>query len=209
MGTFTKKLVFTRNSKGFSLVELIVVMAISTMFMLLIGMTFQGSNEQLDVSQGKITVEEAVRGSLYRMALEIRESAVSRVTIANGGATLNFQIPQSISNDGVITWSNLITYQVDGTTRQLVRTLQGTPGATVLANDIDGVNFNAVGTPVTSYSFTVTARRNTINGRNLTVSGTNHAKPRNVDNSAGLPIPSPCFDPFNSLPSVCAPTVGA
>jgi len=193
-----------KNQKGFSLAELIVVVFIFSMFMVLVGMTFQGSNEQIDVSQGKITVEESIRASLYRMALEVRESTVSRVNIANGGATLNFQIPQAISSTGAITWSNLITYQVNPVTRQLVRTVDGTPGTTVLANEIDGVTFTAIGTPATSYSFTVAARKTATNGRNLTVSGTQQAKPRNQEAGEGLEDPGGCSNPPYYPPHHCA-----
>lgn len=169
----------SKGWKGFSLPELMVAAAIFSLLVLLTTMILRGGGDQVRLAETKMHLQESVRESLYRMGLEIRESSPSRVTISNGGAVLTFLIPQTVGNAGVITWSNPITYQIGGSGSQLIRTDTGTGQTTVLANDIASVSFSTTGNPVGIIAMTVTAQRNTTNGRTLTETSSGEARLRN------------------------------
>ena len=120
-------------------------MAIFSLMVFLVNMILQGSADHVRLTETKMHLQESLRESLYRMGLEIRESAPSRATITNGGAAITFQIPAGVSNSGVITWSSPIAYQIGGNGTQLVRLDIATNQTSVLANDIQSVVFTAHG----------------------------------------------------------------
>ena len=152
-----------RSINAFTLPEVMVSMAVFAVIMALVGMILRGGQEQAQLASLKMNLQESVRESLYRMALEIRESSPSRVTVGSGGSTLTFQIPANISNSGVITWSAPITFQRGGNGTQLIRI--GGGQTTILANDIQSVTFAATGAPIQTIVFLVTAQRTMTNGR--------------------------------------------
>lgn len=158
-----------RQEKGFLLPELLMSVAVFSLMMLLTTMVLRGGEEQARLSDTKMKLQESVREAIQRIGLEVRESSSSRVAVSQGGTILTIQIPAGVSNAGVITWSGPITYQVGGNRTQLVRVDGGTGQTTVLANDIQGVNFGFTSSPITSINFSVTARRTLANGRILTV----------------------------------------
>ena len=163
--------------KGFSLPEMMASLAVFSLIMVLVSAILRGGEDQVRLGEIKMNLQESARESLYRMALEVRESSPSKVALASGGAALSFQIPASVSNSGVITWSPSITYQLGGNGTQLVRITGGQ--TTVLANDIQSVAFGASGSPIATVSFSVITRRTMINGRILSVTSTGEAKLRN------------------------------
>lgn len=154
-----------KKIQGFTLLEMMVAVGVFSLLMLLVMMILRGGEEQTRLADIKMALQESARESLYRMGQEIRESSPARVAITNGGQTLTFQIPAVVSNSGTITWSNPLTYQVGGTGTQLIRTDTGTGQTTVLANDIQSVNFAMTGNPANTVTYTVNARRTLINGR--------------------------------------------
>ena len=115
-----------KNQRGFTLPEMMVAVAIFSFMMMLVGFILRGGESQAQLSDVKMGLQTLVRESLYQMALEIRETSPSRVSVTNNGNTLTFQIPSSVSNAGTITWSSPMTYQVGGNGSQLIRTDAGT-----------------------------------------------------------------------------------
>ncbi len=166
-----------RPEKGFTLFEMMVSVAIFSIITMLVGMILQGGEEQVQLAGLKMNLQESTRESLYQMGLEIRESSPSRIAIGSGGSALTFQIPANVSNSGVITWSNPITYQRGGNGTQLVRISGGQ--TTILANDIQNVTFSTSSGSPSSIIFAVTAQRTMINGRVLSVASTGEARLRN------------------------------
>lgn len=170
----------SRGDRGFTVLELLVTVSLFTMLMLLLGMVIRGGDAQIQQSQARLLLQESLRDSLYRMGQEIRESSPARVAVANAGASVSFQIPAAVSDGGVITWSNSITYTVGGiNNRQLLRTDTGTGQTRVMANDVQSIVFALQGAPVERVSYLVTARRDLTNGRMLTASFTGEARLRN------------------------------
>lgn len=168
-----------KKIQGFTLLEMMVAMGVFSLLMVLVMMILRGGEEQTRLADIKMALQESARESLYRMGQEIRESSPSRVSIGNSGASVTFQIPAAVSNSGTITWSNPLTYQVGGSGTQLIRTDTGTGAATILANDIQSVNFTMTGNPANTVSYTVAARRTLVNGRVLTVTSAGDSRLRN------------------------------
>lgn len=167
-----------KKRNGFSLPELMVSMAVFSILMVLVAMILRGGEEQARTADMKMNVQEAARETLYKMALEVRQSSASKATISGGGNTLTFQIPSSVSNSGTITWSSPIMYQVGGNGDQLIRTDTGTGQTQVLANDIESITFTN-GTTAGTLVMTVAARRSMTNGRVLRLTSTGEARYRN------------------------------
>lgn len=164
------------QKRGFTILELLVATAIFTMMVGLLGIVFLGGRNQAMLTDTKMNLQTSVRDSLTSMSLEIRESSPSRVAIGSGGSSLTFQIPASVSSSGTITWSSPITYQIGGSGRQLVRN-DGTGSTTILANDVQAVNFSFVDANTLVYS--VTTQRTTIDRRNISATLTSDARFRN------------------------------
>lgn len=176
-----------KDSRGFSLPELLVSAALFSLMMLLTGMILRGGEEQARQSEFHMHLRDNAQGSLYKMALEIRESSPARTTVSNGGSLLTIQIPSAVSSSGSITWSNPITYRVrvnaDGA-RQLIREVTNPANnqilsTTVLASDIQTVAFTPNGAPPATITMAVTAQRTMTNGRVLSISSTGGARIRN------------------------------
>lgn len=169
-----------KNKKGFTLIELMVSVALFSMMMLLVGMVMQRGEAQTNMNENQIVIQDNLRQALYGMGQEIRESSPSQVSITNNGGLLTLRIPASVNNSGSITWSNPITYQVGGTGRQLVRSDTGSGRNTILANNIQSVTFNATGVPAATITYSVIAQRTLRNGRVLSVTSTGEARLRNT-----------------------------
>lgn len=169
-----------KTRRGFTLIELMVSVALFSMMMLLVGMVMQRGQAQTNMNENYIIIQDNLRQSLYRMSQEIRQSSPSQLSITNNGAVLTLRIPASVNNSGSITWSSPVTYQVGGTGRQLVRTDTGSGQSTILANDIQSVIFTAAGNPLATINYRLTAQRTLTNGRVLSVTSTGQARLRNT-----------------------------
>ena len=166
------------SEKGFTLVELLVASVVFVIMVMMAGAILSAGQDHARLAGGKIDLEEATRESLYKMGLEIRQSSPDHFTIAEDGNSLDFQIPESVDDAGTITWSSTITYQIGGNGTQLVRFDSGTDETTVLANDIQTLEFSSLND--NTIQFDVTAQRELVDGRVLSVSSTGEARFRNA-----------------------------
>ncbi len=164
------------KNKGFTLVELLVAVAVFGIMMGLFGAILTDGQNHVRMSDMKMNLQASVRNSLTQMSMEIRESSASRTSVGNGGASLSFQIPTSVGTTGTITWSSPITYQIGGNGRQLVR-IDTNGNTAILANDVQALNFSFIDPNTLVYS--VTAQRTTVDGRALTTTLTGDARFRN------------------------------
>ena len=169
-----------KPEKGFTLVELLAATLLFTLVVGLTALILRGGQEQARYTETRMHLDESLRQALYQMNLDLREASPGRTTVGNNGASLTLQVPTAVSNSGNITWSNALTFQVGGNGRQLVKIDAGTRQTTVLANDIQSVNFTAAGNPVATIQYVLTAQRALWNGRNISVSSTGEARLRNV-----------------------------
>lgn len=157
-----------KSEKGFTLLELLVVSAISLIITSAIFMAMRLGNEQLDTSDLRMTIQDSAREGLYKMLQEIRESAPSRVLIGGGGTSIRLTIPDPnnpvLPNYGV-NWAGAHTIQYSVVGTQLQRSNQTTAQNSIIANDVTGVTFTGNAPQPTVVTATMNVQRTLKNNR--------------------------------------------
>lgn len=151
------------GQKGFTLTELMVVVAISSVITYGMATILVVGSRQADMMGIRMDLRDAARGGLQRMTEEIRETSPGRVQIGN--ASITFQIPTGFDASGNPQWSGNITYAMNqAVPNQLVRT--DAAGVRVIANNVQNVNFvpNVLNNP-TRIAVQMNVRRQAMNGR--------------------------------------------
>lgn len=168
-----------RNQKGFTLVEMMVVVLISSILFYGVYAVMRAGLQQGNALDVKMTIHESGREGLYKMIQEIRLSAPDQITIGAEGNTIQFSIPNpddGVAADYTIDWDNsqLIQYAIAGDDDiQIIRTNLTTGTETVIANDVDDLLFAGTdedGDPSdepTVVTVTIDLQRQTIEGRNM------------------------------------------
>lgn len=163
-----------KNQKGFTLVELMMVVALFSLLMYAITNVLINGQGHVHALETKLTLETSARDGLTKIIEEVRESAPSRLLV--GSSTLDFQVPTSVDSNGIITWSSTIQYYMSGT--QLLRAVSG--NTAVLANDVQNVSFlaNDAGNP-TVITIQMDMQREAIDGHMYSEALIGQAKIRN------------------------------
>ncbi|MFH1208121.1 MAG: prepilin-type N-terminal cleavage/methylation domain-containing protein [Candidatus Omnitrophota bacterium] len=108
--------------EGFTLVELMIVSAISAIIMFGVFGILQASNKQLETIHTKMSLEESLREALFKMAQEIRQTAYYEIQdIGDGnlsGTPIRFRIPVPdpdpltlVDDNYQPAWSHVIRYR--------------------------------------------------------------------------------------------------
>ena len=131
-----------KNQRGFTLVELMMVLGISAFLAYSMFAAMRVGDAQMESANLRMTIQDSAREGLYKMVQEIRESAPDRITIGGGCNTISFSIPDPNTpvddTDYAVNWlAGQVTYSVSGT--QILRTLSGS--TTVMSNDVSSVLF--------------------------------------------------------------------
>ena len=131
-----------QNDRGFTLVEMMMAMAISCVVAAALFMAMRTGNEQLETSDMKMTIQDSAREGLYKMIQEIRESSPTRITI--GASDITFSVPDPNSPVDGTTYApnwpgHTIRYAISGT--QVIRTNSTTGDTSVIANDVTALSF--------------------------------------------------------------------
>ena len=163
---------------GFSLVELMITVALAALISYGIASILRVGNIQAGVIGTQATLQESARDGLVRMVQEIRESAPSRITVNPN--QVSFEIPESFDGTGNIVWSGAIVYALGGLNNaQLLRTdADGT--VSVIANNVQNITFtaNSASNP-TLITIQLDLLRQTIQGRPYTATLRGEAQMRN------------------------------
>ncbi|HOW59213.1 MAG TPA: hypothetical protein PLO78_05745 [Candidatus Omnitrophota bacterium] len=160
-----------KKHRGFTIIELVLVAFLSSFIILGSFAAFTVGNEQAQLSQTKMTLESSARDALYKMAQEIRQSAPSRITIAAGGASILFAVPDPanlITATYGVNWAgcHMIRYALGGVNnRQLIRTDVSANQSSVIANDITALQFAMGVSQIRVISITLSTQRTLISGR--------------------------------------------
>lgn len=177
------------NERGFTLMELMMAIALSSILFYALSATLRGGNEQLDSAGLRMNIQESAREGLYRMIQEIRQSSPTRITLGAGGNSIQFRVPDpanSTNADYTPNWgsSRNISYTLGGiNNRQVIRTDAATAQTQVVANDVVTLNFTGNGAAPTLVTATMSVQRTLSNGKvvpNPALQLTAQAKVRNV-----------------------------
>jgi len=166
---------------GFTLVEVMITAAISTIIIFGIFGILKVSNDQLDTIHTKMSVEAGPREALFKMAQEIRQTAYHKIlNFGTGnslnGNTINFRVPVPSPDESTLVdqnylplWAYDINYSLDENTHQIIRTAtdSGTLVAkqAVLANEVTALTFSRPNTTSGIVTITVSAQRQLADGR--------------------------------------------
>jgi prepilin-type N-terminal cleavage/methylation domain-containing protein len=117
--------------RAFTLVELLVVVLIFSLIMFGIFGILHVANVSWDTTSGMLELVQGVRQAMDGMARESRQTSADQITVNDGGARLDFYIPNI---------APAISYYLQN--NQLIR--EYPPGTTkVLANNISQITFTA------------------------------------------------------------------
>lgn len=130
-------LFFKKNNKGFSLIELMVVLVLLSIIILGLVTFFSGGVRSWIIGQSQLRAQREARMALDMMVKEIRlGSSVTK----NSDYSITVIIPSLGSNsayDVTFSWSNI-------SGDPLNRTVNGVPNQ--LLEDIENINFDVLGT---------------------------------------------------------------
>ncbi|MFP6584980.1 MAG: prepilin-type N-terminal cleavage/methylation domain-containing protein [Candidatus Hydrogenedentota bacterium] len=153
----------TCSSSGFTVIELMVVVAILSVLSGLLITAMISANRSMRISESRILTQDNSRNAVMIIIRELRQARASSLAVSNGGTVLQYVITKDVNGNG---WpldgsgnpeySPLRTLSVDTndanndglTTTQLIRTeVGGTPK--VLANNLPfgggGITFTLTG----------------------------------------------------------------
>lgn len=170
------------NQKGITLMELMISIATSTVIAYAIFTGMRVAQAQMDTASVSMTVQTSAREGLYRMIQEIRNSAPTRITIANDENSITFNVPDpddAVTSGYAVKWpGHSITYDLQGD--QIIRTNNTTGQEAVLANDVTNIDFEGNAAQPTMVTVGMTVQRNLVNERAIPVTVTGQAKIRNT-----------------------------
>lgn len=172
------------EKRGFTLVEIIVVVFLFSIIFAAIFSVLATAKNSLSSGESQISVQQACRNGLDAMIKELRQGSISTIQdVPPDGvdySAITFQIPLSIGASG-ITWSSVIQYSLGGLNgSQLLRTQSG--AQRVLGNNISAVSFSRSASDPNVVNISITAEKNTFPGftaRQSTITLTSQVKLRN------------------------------
>lgn len=158
-----------KNQRGFSLIEVMIAIAISSIITFSIFTVMQVTQNQLSTMDTKMLLQDNAREGLYKMTQEIRLSAPGHFSILDGGQAIEFDVPDAATptNDAYqIDWdvSHKVRYELKG--GQLLRILDGDDAnPTVIANNVANLTFEGDQEQVNLITIDVGLQRFLANGR--------------------------------------------
>ncbi|MBN1688747.1 MAG: prepilin-type N-terminal cleavage/methylation domain-containing protein [Candidatus Omnitrophica bacterium] len=160
----------SERQKGFTLIEMMIVVAICTVIAGGIFLALQAGQTQTGVADLKMMLQDSAREAIYKMVQEIRQSAPSKITIGAGGNSIQFEFPDPTAPvDGSynIDWdsAHTLTYALGGTGSQIIRTDSDAGTTQILANDVVDIDFTGNSGQPTLVTITVSVQRTFTNGR--------------------------------------------
>ncbi len=175
---------------GFTLIEMLMVIAISSIITYAIFTTMRVSDQQIQTTQTRMTLQDSAREGLYRMSQEIRQTrgtsnfafrpnGCSPIAGAGQACTqINFDVPDPNATPSALTnyavdWAEAhqIQYVRGGLNNsQVIRTDLGTQAAptniqSVIANDVTSLTFSGNAISPNLVTINLSVQRTMKNGR--------------------------------------------
>ncbi|HOE69307.1 MAG TPA: hypothetical protein PK997_01955 [Candidatus Omnitrophota bacterium] len=173
----------TVKEKGFTILEVTIAGAISSIITLGVFGILLASNRNLDIAHAKMSLGEGPREALFKMAQEIRQTAHHKIIDFGDGSnlsgdTINFRIPIPDPDASTLLdvsygpdWAANIRYSLDRDTHQIIRTSTdlstGAVKQTVLANNITSLAFSRASATSPIVTIQVSAQQIFPNGRRV------------------------------------------
>ncbi len=158
---------------GYTLIEMLVVLAIVTLLFSAVFGVLTASNTSFNTSSAQQTVENQARQGLDNMLRELYETSGGRVVLSDGNSVITFKVPMGFDGLGNLLWGAQgvqdykIRYLIDN--KQLVRrVLDATDNLIsqkVLSTDAQSLNFAL--SPSMLLTITFVVQKNIIGGGNV------------------------------------------
>ncbi len=158
---------------GYTLIEMLVVLAIVTLLFSAVFGVLTASNTSFNTSSARQTVENQARQGLDNMLRELYETSGGRVVLSEGNSVITFKVPMGFDGSGNLLWGAQgvqdykIRYLIDN--KQLVRrVLDATDNLIsqkVLSTDAQSLNFAL--SPSMLLTITFVVQKNIIGGGNV------------------------------------------
>jgi prepilin-type N-terminal cleavage/methylation domain-containing protein len=180
--------------RGFTVVELMISVAVSAIVIFGIFGILQASNKQLEVIHARMTLQEGPREAMFKMAQEIRQTSPDSSKLhtistpdANGierANTISFIVPVPAPDAASLVdanfdpkWANNIEYRLDETTHQILRVstdlpteevpIPPPPKTAILANEVTALEFSRESASPGLITITISAQRELPDGRRI------------------------------------------
>ncbi len=164
--------------RSFTLAEIIVCIGIIFVIIGAIFYIFKAGREFISTASLRLELLSDARNALRFMEREIIASRVSFLSIPaddNFYNSLTFKVPQSIDENGDITWSEDITYSLNG--GNLIRTQQD--NTQIIMSDVTDLRFRIRSTLPQVLEIYITASQTTAWTRTVTVNLSTKIRLRN------------------------------
>ena len=155
---------------GFSLLELMVVVLLTSVVMSAIFMVMSSGRSTWFEADAQVTVQQELRKALRAMKRDLTMSGPTQVSVEDDGAvdtSISFNVSLGALGSGAVNWSTTpINFSLSS--GQLIRT-QGA-NTKVLANNISSLTFLRSGASPRMLRFNTTVTKFTKANRNISVS---------------------------------------
>lgn len=159
-----------KKESGFTLLELLVVLALSGIVMAALYSAFMSQQRSYQMTEQVVAVQQNLRGAMFYMEREIRiagydpqrTNGFGITAIGAQSITLTMDF---VTEDGLIGTGETITYAFDGANNTITREAGG--GAQVIAENVTGLTITGL-----DANGAVTATPGNVRSVDLTVTGT-------------------------------------
>ena len=164
------------TEQGFTLIEVMIAAALSTIVIFGVFTILLVSNKQLDVINAKMSLQEGPREALFKMAQEIRQTGWHQINNLSApdanniesSSTITFNVPANdaaalVAGDYSPQWAYSINYSLDTNKHQILRTATnvatGQSKQAILANEVTALGFSRNDSALGLITIAVTAQR--------------------------------------------------
>jgi prepilin-type N-terminal cleavage/methylation domain-containing protein len=155
-------------ARGFTFIELMVVLAIFTFLFVAILTMLTSSDRSFRVGQNKLIEQQEARKAMDNMARLLRQTnpdwIVNEVhyplTISSNNKRIDFYNPVFL-DDGTISYLKKITFKLNpDNLRQLLKR-EGTSDAVVIGNEVEDISFGCVAGNCSAINIQIKTKKNT------------------------------------------------
>ncbi len=166
-----------RCLRGFTIVEVTIAAALSTILIAGVFAILLVSNKQLQIINAKMSIEEEPREALFKMAQELRQTSSGQfIGFGTSGTSIQFRVPVPkpdastlVNNTYDPLWAAYITYSLNTNTHQILRTSveDGVTKQAILANNVTSLSFSRANSTSSLVTIQIHAQQTFSDGRKV------------------------------------------